>query len=113
MSIVSDETKALTWYLAYGSNMNRGIFEGRRGMRPIQAQPARLENYRLRVNLAVGPGERGVANLESQAGGRICGGLYLITVEQSGHLDRTEGSPKGAYRPVPVQAIVERSEQIA
>jgi cation transport regulator ChaC len=113
VSIVSDETKALTWYLAYGSNMNRGIFEGRRGMRPIQAQPARLENYRLRFNLAVGPGERGVANLESQAGARICGVLYLITVEQSGHLDRTEGVPRGAYRRVPVQAIVDRSEQIA
>ncbi len=55
---------------AYGSNMNRGIFESRRGMRPIQARPAWLENYCLRFNLAIGPGERGVANLESQAGAR-------------------------------------------
>ena len=98
---MSGETKALTWYLAYGSNMNRGIFESRRGMRPIQAQPALLENYRLRFNLPVGHGERGVANLESQAGARIWGVLYLITVEQSEHLDRTEG---GAYRRIPVSA---------
>ena len=113
MSLISGETKALTWYLAYGSNMNRGIFESRRGMRPIQAQPALLENYRLRFNLAVGPGERGVANLESQAGARTWGVLYLITVEQSEHLDRTEGVPRGAYRRIQVNAIVDGSEQIA
>ena len=64
------QTEALTWYIAYGSNMNRGIFESRRGMRPIQARPAWLENYCPRFNLAIGPGERGVANLESQAGAR-------------------------------------------
>jgi gamma-glutamylcyclotransferase len=109
--MMSDETKALTWYLAYGSNMNRGIFESRRGMRPIQAQPALLENYRLRFNLAIGPGERGVANLESQAGARTWGVLYLITIEQSEHLDRTEGVPR-AYRRIPVGAIVDGGEQI-
>ena len=55
---MSDETKNLTWYLGYGSNMNGGIFESRRGMRPIKAHPALLENYRLRFNLAIGPGEQ-------------------------------------------------------
>ena len=109
---MSDETKDLTWYLAYGSNMNRGIFKSRRGMRPIQAQPALIENYRLRFNLAIGPGERGVANLEAQAGARTWGVLYLITVEQSEHLDRTEGVPR-AYRRIPVSAIVDGGEQIA
>jgi cation transport regulator ChaC len=109
---MSDETKALTWYLTYGSNMNRSVFEGRRGMRPIRAQPALLENYRLRFNLAIGPGERGVANLESQAGVRTWGVLYLISVEQSEHLDRTEGVPRGAYRRIPVGAIVDGSRQI-
>ena len=111
--MMSDETKALTWYLGYGSNMNRGIFESRRGMRPIQAHPALLENYRLRFNLAVGPGERGVANLESQTGALTWGVLYLITVDQSEYLDRTEGVPRGAYRRIPISAIVDGSEQIA
>ena len=110
---MSDDTKALKWYLAYGSNMNRGIFESRRGMRPIQAKPALLQNYRLRFNLAIGPGERGVANLESQSGARTWGVLYLITVEQSEHLDHTEGVPRGAYRRIPVSTIVDGSEQIA
>jgi gamma-glutamylcyclotransferase len=110
---MSDETQALTWYLAYGSNMNRGIFESRRGMRPIQAHPALLENYLLRFNLAIGPGERGAANLESQVGARTWGVLYLITVEGSEHLDRTEGVPRGAYRRISVSATVNGSQQIA
>jgi gamma-glutamylcyclotransferase len=110
---MSDQTKNLTWYLGYGSNMNRGIFERRRGMRPMQAYPALLVNYRLRFNLAVGPGERGVANLESEAGASTWGVLYLITVAQSEHLDRTEGVPRGAYRRIPVSAIVGGGEQIA
>jgi gamma-glutamylcyclotransferase len=110
---MSYETKTLTWYLGYGSNMNRGIFEDRRGMRPIQAQPALLENYRLIFNLAIGPGERGVANLETEVGARTWGVLYLITVKQAEHLDRTEGVPRGTYRRIPVSAIVDGSEQIA
>ena len=93
--------------------MNRGIFENRRGMRPIQEQTALLENYRLSFNLAIGPGQRGVANLESQTGARTWGVLYLITVEQSQHLDSTEGVPRGAYRRIPVQAIVDGGERIA
>jgi gamma-glutamylcyclotransferase len=109
---MSEETQAQVRYFAYGSNMNRAIFESRRGIRPIRAQPALLENYRLRFNLAIGPGERGVANLESQAGARTWGVLYLITVEQSEHLDRTEGVPRGAYRRIPVRAIVDGSERI-
>jgi len=109
---MSDETKNLTWYLGYGSNMNRGIFETRRGMRPIQAHPALLEDNRLRFNLAVGPGERGVANLESEACARTWGVIYLITVEQSEHLDRTEGVGRGAYRRIQVGAIVDGGERI-
>ena len=110
---MSDKTKALTWYFAYGSNMNRGIFESRRGMRPIQVRLALCEDYQLRFNLAIGPGERGVANLEPQAGARTWGVLYLITVEKSEQLDRTEGVARGAYRRIPVSAIVDSNEQIA
>ena len=109
---MSDESKALIWYLGYGSNMNRGIFEDRRRMRPIQAQPALLENYRLRFNLPIGPGERGVANLESEVGARTWGVLYLITAEQSEHLDRTEGVARGIYRRIPISVSVDAGVQI-
>jgi cation transport regulator ChaC len=109
---MSNESKVLTWYLAYGSNMNRGIFETRRGIRAIRSHPALLEDYRLRFNLAIGAGERGVANLEFEAGARTWGVLHLITVEQSDHLDRTEGVPRGAYRRVAVNAIVEGTDRI-
>ena len=37
----------------------------------------------------------------------------MITVEQSEHLDRTEGVPRGAYRRIQVNAIVDGIEQIA
>jgi len=110
---MKDETKHLIWYLGYGSNMNRDIFENRRAMRPIQAQPALLENYQLRFNLAIGRGERGVANIEPQVGARTWGVLYLITTEQSEHLDRTEGVPRGAYRRIPISPIFDSGEQIA
>jgi cation transport regulator ChaC len=102
----------LIWYLGYGSNMNRGIFEGRRGIRPIEARPALLENYRLCFNLPIGRGERGVANLELHEGARTWGVLYHIMTEQAAHLDRTEGVPRGGYRRIPVSVIVHGGEKI-
>jgi cation transport regulator ChaC len=108
-----DEIGDRIWYLGYGSNMNRGIFEDRRGMRPLRAQPALLENYLLSFNLPIGRGERGVANLEPRVGARTWGVLYLITPEQSAHLDRTEGVSRGIYRRIHVSAIVEGGGQVA
>ena len=107
-----DETKSLTWYFGYGSNMNRGIFENRRGMRPIQEQSALLENYRLCFNLPIGRGERGVANLEPHLGARTWGVLYLLTTKQAEHLDGTEGVPRGAYRRIPVSVRVKGGKQV-
>jgi gamma-glutamylcyclotransferase len=92
--------------------MNRGIFEDRRGMRPIRAQSAVLANYRLCFNLPIGRGERGVANLESHEGAQVWGVLYLITTERAGHLDRTEGVPSGGYRRISVDVIVDGGEKI-
>jgi gamma-glutamylcyclotransferase len=99
-------------YLGYGSNMNRGIFEDRRGMRPIQARPAVLDNYRICFNLPIGRGERGVANLEPSEGARVWGVLYLITTDEAEHLDRTEGVPSGGYRRIPVNVSVDGGKEI-
>jgi cation transport regulator ChaC len=112
MPIAADKNLSLMWYLGYGSNMNRSIFEGRRGMRPLQALPALLKNYQLRFNLAIGPGERGVANLESKADASTWGVLYLITTDQAEHLDRTEGVHRGTYQRLQVSVTLEGGEPI-
>jgi hypothetical protein len=38
--------------------------------------------------------------------------LYQITPEQSEHLDRTEGVPRGTYRRIQINVIVDGGEQI-
>jgi gamma-glutamylcyclotransferase len=110
---MQDETESVTWYFSYGSNMNRAIFVDRRGMHPLQTRPARLDDYRLCFNLPVGPGERAVANLESQAGAHAWGVLYLITAAEFDHLDRTEGVPSSAYRRIPVDVTIEGGQRVA
>jgi len=95
------------WYFGYGSNMNRAIFGDRRGMRPMETRWGWLEGYRLRFNIPVGPGERGVANVEPEPGARTCGVLYLLTAAECDRLDRSEGVHVGLYRRIPVQVVVE------
>ena len=90
------------WYFGYGSNMCRAIFHERRGMQPLDTRWGWLENYRLRFNIPIGPGERAVANVEPEPGSRTCGVLYLLTPEDCERLDRTEGVHLGIYRRMPV-----------
>ena len=94
------------WYFAYGSNMCRAIFLDRREMRPLKTQWGWLQEYELRFNIPVGPGERGVANVEASVGTRTCGVLYSLTPEDCARLDRTEGVPVGLYRRIPVEVAV-------
>jgi cation transport regulator ChaC len=110
---VQDETEGLIWYFSYGSNMNRGVFVDRRAMHPLQTRPARLDDYRLCFDLPVGPGERGVANLEPHAGAHTWGVLYLITAAEFDHLDRTEGVPSSAYRRLPISVLIDDAQLIA
>ncbi len=95
------------WYFGYGSNMCDATFCGRRGMRPLAARAGRLDGYRLCFNLPVGPGERGVANIEPEPGATIYGVLYLLTRAELDRLDRTEGVHVGAYRRVPVEVVAD------
>ena len=91
------------WYFAYGSNMHHAIFCERRGMCPRASRVARLAGYRLCFNLAIGPGERGVANVEPVDGACTWGVLYLLTGDELSRLDRTEGIGFGAYARVLVE----------
>ena len=82
------------WYFAYGSNMSGTILRGRRGLDPLVCRPALLPGYRLVFTLPIGPGERGVANVEPAAEASTCGVLYLLSVADCDRLDRTEGVPR-------------------
>jgi cation transport regulator ChaC len=99
-------TEAL-WYFAYGSNMSPAIFLERRGMHPFATHRARLEGYRLCFSLPVGPGERGVANVEPAAGEHVWGVAYLIHRSEGDQLDRTEGVRGGLYERIPVALAVD------
>lgn len=94
------------WYFAYGSNMSRAIFEGRRQMRPLAAQVGWVEGHRVCFTIPIGPGERGVANLEPCAPARTHGVAYAITPEDFDRLDHTEGVPVKLYERVAITVHV-------
>ena len=98
-------TDAPLWYFAYGSNMSGAILRGRRGLDPLACRPATLPDYQLVFTLPVGPGERGVANVEPAPGASTCGVLYLLSGSDSERLDRTEGVPR-LYQRHAVEVLV-------
>src|SRR4029077_19497703 len=96
-----------------GSNMCAATFVERRGIRPLETRCARLDAHRLCFNLAIGPGERAVANVEADAGACTWGVAYLISAEQAEHLDRTEGVHGGAYTRAAVTIETVSGERLA
>jgi hypothetical protein len=109
---MKDERGTLLWYFGYGSNMHSSIFVERRQMRPLAIRCGRLDDHRISFNLPIGPGERGVANIEPQPGARTWGVLYLLTPEECGRLDRTEGVHLGVYDRIAVTAVAGNGERV-
>ena len=101
------------WYFAYGSNMCRAIFCERRGMHPLDARVAWLADHRLHFNIPIGPGERGVANVEPERDARVCGVAYLLTEESCERLDRSEGVHVELYWREPVELLLADGERVA
>ena len=66
-------------------------------MRPERSAVARLDDYRLVFDLAVGAGERVAANVRQKKGAQVWGVAYWITFEESQRLDRSEGVHRGVY----------------
>ena len=99
------------WYFGYGSNLNQTIFVERRGMRPMDVRRGRLDDYVLRFNLPVGPGERGVANVEAETGAHTWGVAYLLRPEECERLDRSEGVPAGIYERIQVEIVTDGDER--
>lgn len=98
-----DAAEPTCWYFAYGSNLDQGTFLGRRRMRPRETRVARLDDFELRFDLPVGPGERGVANVAPRAGDHVWGALYQLGHSEADRLDLTEGVQHGVYRRLAVQ----------
>lgn len=93
------------WYFAFGANMHDSAFRERRGMRPLEWRPGRVEGYRLRFNLEGRPrGRAAPANISPDSRAEVWGVLYRITRRDLLHLDSTEGVPGRRYRPIWLQA---------
>lgn len=107
------ESRTRLWYFAYGSNLHRDVFIERRQMRPLATRWGWLGDYRLCFNIPIGPGERGVANIEPQPGARTCGALYLLTPEGFDRLDRTEGVNFNIYRRLPIEVVAPEGDRVA
>jgi cation transport regulator ChaC len=67
-------------------------------MRPLETRVGVLEDFELRFDLPIGPGERGVANVAALPGERVWGALYRLTHAEADRLDQTEGVQHGAYQ---------------
>jgi cation transport regulator ChaC len=99
-SPVRDAREGHLWYFAYGSNLDPDTFLRRRGMRPVETMCVCAPGRKLVFDLAIGPGERGVANLIPDPRSATWGVAYEVSREQADWLDRTEGVPSGGYRRV-------------
>jgi gamma-glutamylcyclotransferase len=67
-------------------------------MRPLQTAVARLDDWALCFDLPVGPGERGVGNVNPNPGAVVWGVAYELVEADADRLDGTEGVHRGAYR---------------
>jgi len=80
------------WYLAFGANMHDSVFQGWRGMRPLEWRAGRMFGYRIRFNLEGRPvGKSAPANLSPDPHAEVWGVLYRLTRHQLVQLDATEG----------------------
>jgi gamma-glutamylcyclotransferase len=98
-----EDTEPTLWYFAYGSNLDRDTFLGRRRMQPLETRVGVLERFELRFDLPIGRGERGVANVAPHESDEVWGALYRLTHPQAEFLDRTEGVHLGAYARLAVE----------
>jgi cation transport regulator ChaC len=95
---VTAESSATVWYFAYGSNMQRATFCGRRGVEYRRALPARVKGWRLVIDKPpLVPVGEGFANLVPEPGAEVLGVLYEITEHDLAHIDLTEGVLIGNY----------------
>ena len=100
------------WYFAYASNLDRNTFCGRRRIQPRDAKTCYLSGFSLAFNLAVGPSNRGVANLIRDPKKLTWGVIYQIRVAAGRRLDRSEGVHRGFYQRQSVSITLESKRRI-
>jgi gamma-glutamylcyclotransferase len=93
------------FYFAYGSNMQRATFAGRRGICPVSAAAARVTGWELVLDKPpLVPMRQSFANVVPAPGAVVYGVLYELTAEDYAHVELTEAVPLGNYRSVEVEA---------
>jgi sulfite reductase (NADPH) flavoprotein alpha-component len=93
------------WYFAYGSNMQRETFSGRRGIAPLRTVAARVVGWRLVFDKPpLIPMSQSFANLIPDAAAEVWGVLYEVTPEDYAHVEFSEAVPFGNYRRVEVDS---------
>lgn len=93
------------FYFAYGSNMQRATFSGRRAVLPKSAVAARVWGWRLVVDKPpLLPMRQSFANVVREPGGVVYGVLYELTEDDYAHVELTEAVPFGNYDRVDVEA---------
>ena len=100
----------ISWYFAYGSNMNRAQMLSRAGQ-ILEEQPARLENYELVFDKKARGGSA-TANIHPAPGRTVHGVLYKIPEAAYRNLDRYEGAPEH-YRRIEVQVTNGAGQRVA
>ena len=87
--------KAISWYFAYGANMNPSVLQGRRRIEPKTAEHATLGGYRLAFNLRGIPLIEPVfANIVPSLKATVHGVLCRLTSTAQSRLDVLEGEGK-------------------
>lgn len=81
-------------------------------MRPSETRVAVLDDFELRFDLPVGPGERGVANVAPRPGDVVWGAAYQLARAEADRLDRTEGVHRGLYQRLTVELRASEGDRL-
>lgn len=94
---------ATVWYFAYGSNLQRATFFGRRGIECVRAVPVRVAGWRLVFDKpSIVPSGHATANIVVDPEAEVLGVAYEIRAADLEHVELTEGVPFGNYARVEV-----------
>jgi hypothetical protein len=92
------------WYFAYGSNLQRATFCGRRGIECRRSVPVRVRGWRLVFDKpTIIPTGHSTANIIADPESQVIGAAYEVGEEDFAHIELTEGVSFGNYSRVTVE----------